>query len=163
MNEQESLDLKRMVNEMNCENNTETIRKLKHSSEIARDVKSICDIRTQNPDLSYNDLLIMCQGACCFLYRNYTDIFHKCVRGELDIQMMSKFLVVLKMIEDGVVDQHEGSVYVGKILKEIYVDSAIKRADTLDRESAAGATEAESVPKVPPKPITWNEYKNKVK
>ena len=72
--------------------------------------------------------------------------------------MMSKFLVVLKMIEDGVVDQHEGSVYVGKILKEIYVDSAIKRADTLDRELAA-----EVVPKVPPKPITWNEYKNKVK
>jgi len=157
MNPQESLDLKKMISEMNCENNTDHIRKLKHSSEIAQNVKTIHEIRTQYPDMPYNDLLAKCQSVCSFLYGNYTDIFHKCVRGELDIGMMSKFLVVLKMIEDGTVDQHEGSVYVGRILKEIYVDSALKRADALDRAAAADAPAPK--PKVEAKPISWKEYK----
>jgi hypothetical protein len=155
MNHQESLDLKRMVNETNCENNTDNIRKLKHSSAIAQNVKTIHNILSENPGLSYSDLLVKCQTACPFLYAHYTDIFHKCVRGELDLGMMSKFLVVLKMIEDGAVDQHEGSVYIGRILKEIYIDSAIKRADALDKESTAEA----ATPKVVPKPISWKEYR----
>jgi hypothetical protein len=31
------------------------------------------------------------------------------------------------LIEDGMVDQHEGSVAVGKLLKELYVDSMKKQ------------------------------------
>ena len=38
------------------------------------------------------------------------------------------------MIEDEQVDQHEGSVLVGKFLKELYIDSALKRADNIDKE-----------------------------
>jgi len=156
MNEQESLDLKRMISETNCENNTDKIRKLKHSSEIARDVKVIHDIRTENPRWSPSEISERCQTVCSFLYSNYTDIFHRCVRGELDLVMMGKFLTVLQMIEKGAVDQHEGSVMVGKILKEIYVDSALKRADALD--IAAGDV-ASDTPKPIAKPISWREFK----
>jgi len=158
MNEKESLDLKRMISEMNCENNTDKIRKLKHSSEIARDVKVINDIRMENPGWSKSEISEKCQTVCPFLYSNYTDIFHRCVRGELDLAMMGKFLTVLQMIENGAVDQHEGSVMVGKILKEIYVDSALKRADALDAEAAAAAADT-TTPKVVAKPISWREYK----
>ena len=161
MNEQESLDLKRMIGEMNCENNTDKIRKLKHSSEIAHNIKTIDDIRKQNPGLSHSELLAKCQSECGFLYSHYTDIFHKCVCGELDLAMMGKFLMVLQMIENGTVDQHEGSVFVGKILKEIYVDSALKRADALD-SAAKAETEAAmttTTPKPVAKPISWREYK----
>jgi hypothetical protein len=160
MNEKESLDLKRMISEMNCENNTDKIRKLKHSSEIARDVKVIHDIRTENPQWSQSEISEKCQTVCPFLYSNYTDIFHRCVRGELDLAMMGKFLAVLQMIENGTVDQHEGSVFIGKILKEIYVDSALKRADALDAaaKSADDAT-SEATPKPVAKPISWREYK----
>ena len=38
-----------------------------------------------------------------------------------------KLINVLKNIEEGDVDQHEGSVVVGKILKEMYIDSALKQ------------------------------------
>ena len=165
MNEQESLDLKRMVGEINCDNNTDRIRKLKHSSEIAHNVKKIADIRKQMPQLSHSELLSKCQTECAFLYSHYTDIFHKCICGEVDLVMMGKFLTVLQMIENGTVDQHEGSVYIGKILKEIYVDSALKRADALDA-AAAAATSADG-DQAPPKPvaksISWKEFKSKVK
>jgi hypothetical protein len=41
-------------------------------------------------------------------------------------------LDILKKIEDGQLDQHEGSFMVGTILKDIYVDSALKKAEKLD-------------------------------
>ena len=45
---------------------------------------------------------------------------------------MSLFLKVLSDIENGELDQHEGSFIVGKILKEIYIDSALKKAEKID-------------------------------
>jgi len=63
-------------------------------------------------------------------------------------------LSVLKMIEDGKVDQHEGSVMFGKVLKELYVDSAIKHGENLDKQY-----ETEKVPQVEGKKISWNQYK----
>jgi hypothetical protein len=51
------------------------------------------------------------------------------------------------------VDQHEGSVAVGKLLKELYVDSAMK-TDNIKRNNAEPvAAKAEF------KPISWREYK----
>ena len=67
---------------------------------------------------------------------------------------MSKLLFVLKMIEDGKVDQHEGSVHVGKILKELYIDSALKQGSNLELKN----------PKIEPnsgKNVSWKEYKNR--
>jgi hypothetical protein len=61
---------------------------------------------------------------------------------------------VLKLIEDSKVDQHEGSVMVGKILKELYVDSATKHLDKLDKQR-----EDEMVAPSVGKPISWSEYK----
>jgi hypothetical protein len=64
-------------------------------------------------------------------------------------------LSVLKMIEDGKVDQHEGSVVFGKILKELYLDSAVKRGENLDKEH-----ESEKIQPVEGKKISWNQFKN---
>ena len=51
---------------------------------------------------------------------------------------MTKLLIILKLIEDEKVDQHEGSVMCGKVLKELYIDSATKRMDNLDKEDNEG-------------------------
>ena len=40
----------------------------------------------------------------------------------------------LKAIEDGDKDQHEASFTVGKLLKELYKDSALRKADKLNYE-----------------------------
>jgi hypothetical protein len=68
---------------------------------------------------------------------------------------MTKLLIVLKLIEDGKVDQHEGSVMVGRYLKELYIDSAIKHGENLDKQY-----DSESKPeKIEGKKISWKEYK----
>jgi hypothetical protein len=66
------------------------------------------------------------------------------------------------MIEDKQVDQHEGSVLVGKILKELYVDAALKRCDNLDKENKVHSKEDE-IKKRDVKPISWSDWKNKNK
>ena len=58
------------------------------------------------------------------------------------------------MIEDEKINQEEGSVMVGKILKELYIDSALKRGNNLDKENELNATKF-----IEPKPISWKQYK----
>ena len=44
------------------------------------------------------------------------------------------FLSVLEKIEDGSIDQHEGSYLVGTILKKMYIDSALKHEENIDKK-----------------------------
>ena len=157
MNSSERLNLKKLIDEMECDNNTDNIRKLKHSVLIRDDVRRIdtlkntqVSMRTTSPE----EFKELCQMECPFLFSNYTDIFNKILKDELDLTIMTKLLVVLKLIEDAKVDQHEGSVMVGKILKELYIDSATKRADNLDKEY-----ESQKVKPMECKNISWSEYK----
>jgi hypothetical protein len=157
MNKQESLDLKRLINETQCENNTENIRKLKHSVLINNDIRNLenlkktnVSLRKSNPD-EFNEV---CQKECNFLFNHYTDIFNKIIKDEIDLRIMTKLLICLKLIEDGNVDQHEGSVMVGKILKELYIDSAIKRGENLDKEREAERVEPNSGKK-----MSWKDFK----
>ena len=64
---------------------------------------------------------------------------------------------VLRNIEDGEVDQHEGSFIVGTILKEIYIDSALKKGDKLDAEHATDSTNVR--PTSPVNDVSWAEFK----
>ena len=57
----------------------------------------------------------------------------------------------LKKIEDGELNQHEGSYLVGKYLKEMYIDSALKTREKIEAK--------EKNKKVPKKPVT-NVVKN---
>ena len=63
---------------------------------------------------------------------------------------------MLKQIEDGKVDQHEGSFIVGTLLKELYVDSALKKAEKLDKEHGA---EEEKKVVVEPLNVSWSSFK----
>lgn len=161
LSSEERINLKGLINQSDCENNTEQIRRLKHSVRILEDVRTLertqkenAEMMTTNPE-GYMEL---CKRECAFLFNNYTEIFNKLMKDELDMTILAKMLIVLKMIEDEKVDQHEGSVMVGKILKELYVDSAIKRADRLDAEHGESKP-----PKVEGKNVSWREFKKNVK
>ena len=93
-----------------------------------------------------------CIDVAPFLYNNYTDIFNKVRKNELHIGLLGKFLSVLAQIEDGDIDQHDGSFIVGKILKEMYVDSALRKSEHLDEN-----VEEKKINEH--KTINWNEYK----
>jgi cell division protein YceG involved in septum cleavage len=107
----------------------------------------------------------LCVSRCAFLFTYYTDLYNRLKSGEIDLNLLMQMIRVLREIEDGKLDQHEGSFKVGKILKSIYVDSALKRSENLDAEQAAkekrAATKAAktSRPAIPEKKLTWAEFK----
>jgi hypothetical protein len=65
-----------------------------------------------------------------------------------------KFIEILKMIEDSKLDQHEASFKVGTILKQLYVDSALRKSNHLDK-----ANSVEEVKQKEGKNISWSQWK----
>lgn len=160
MNPQEKIDLKKLVNNMpgDYEDNTEGIRSLKHSRLIHADIVKLEQLKKDNVDMRLSkpvQFRELCETECVFLFYKYTDIFNRLLRDEIDLAIMEKALNVLLKIEEGEIDQQEGSVIVGKLFHEIYVDSALRRSENLDK-----AAEGESKPKYEGKPVSWKEYKS---
>lgn len=154
----ERLNLKKLLSEMDSEDNTAHIRKVKHSIVLRDEIRKLDTFKLANVELKLNDpekYTEMCRKTTPFLYNNYTDIFNRLVKDELDLELMTKLLIVLKLVEDGKVDQNEGSVMVGKVLKELYVDSALKTSEHLDKQNLVTEAPIET------KPISWKEYKQK--
>ena len=161
LNEEERLNLQRMINANDVVDQTDKIRKTKHSYIIKEQVKEFVTLKKKYERLAKsnpNQFDQMCTSKCSFLFNNYTDIFNKIKKDEIDLTILDKFLTVLKNIEDGKVDQHEGSFMVGKLLKELYVDSALKKSDKLDAINKKNKKSE----KKPSKPIeiSWKEYKD---
>ena len=157
LSDKDRKDLKKLVENSDCQDNTVNIRQQKHSDLIRRDIKCIEIMKNVHSEIKQNEperFRDMCIEKCSFLFTYYTNIFNKTIKDEIDLNIMNRFLLVLKMIEDGKVDQHEGSVIVGKLLKDLYVDSAIRRADNIDKEN-----ESLKVAPVEGKKISWKEYK----
>ena len=93
---------------------------------------------------------------CTFLFTYYTDLYNKIRKDEIDLKILFNALDVLKDIEDGKLDQHEGAYAFGTLLKQIYVDSALKKADKLNEEHE------QNNPKVQfkePNNISWKQFK----
>ena len=160
MNGQESINLKKLIGNFKDEykDNTDNIRKLKHSELIRDDIRKLELLKMKNPELintapyKFEELA---QSEAFFLFSNYTDIFNKILKNELDLDIMTQILYVLKMIEEDQVDQNEGSVLVGKLLKELYVDSALKRSEKLDKEYVSEKPELNGG-----NDISWKSWKS---
>jgi len=156
MTERDRLNLQKMIKEQNVEDQTDYIRSLKHSTPIAADILKIRKIQRDFPGLLDEEMREKCAAECPFLYANYLDIFNRMYRGTLDTNMFSRFLFVLKKIEDGQLSAHEGAYTVGKLLKEIYIDSALRKADVA---TAAAGGEVAPPEYVKPREISWREFK----
>jgi len=154
----ERLDLKKLIRDSDVQDNTEYIRKVKHSMKIRDDIMVLDKLMKKG--ITDEERL---KESAPFLNENYTDIFKKMIKGEIDLEIMGRLLLILKLIEDERVDQHEGSVMVGKILKELYVDSALKNCKKRDEEQDAieKQKEQEEVKYKEEKPISWAEWRTK--
>jgi hypothetical protein len=160
MNDLERLNLQKMIQANDAENNTNLIRNLKHSKLILTDVDELLNLKKQYSRMAKSNPTAfeqMCVNKCQFLFNNYTDIFNKVKKDEIDLNILIRLLNVLHSIEEGQVDQHEGSFEVGKLLKEIYIDSALRKADKLDEKYSTDKQEKQ----IPPKKMTWMDFKNK--
>jgi hypothetical protein len=153
MDDMQRLQLQNMIKANNVEDQTIFIRDLKHSQIIRNDVNNLIMIKAKYRG---DENKIHEEGVkeCNFLFTYYTDIYNKIRKDEIDIGILNKFLDVLKRIEDGELDQHEGSFLVGSILKELYVDSALRKADKLNVED-----EPKEVQKKPEFKMSYSQYK----
>ena len=121
------LKFNELLKESDAADNTEKIRKLKHSSKIKEQVSIMLDIKKRYTRLDKNTLYKMIDTQCNWLFTHYFNLFNKLKKDELDIQILGQFVNALKAVEDGDMDQHEASVRVGQILKKLYIDSALKK------------------------------------
>jgi hypothetical protein len=153
MNNSQRLQLQNMIKANNVEDQTQLIRNLKHSQILKDEVNTMMLIKAKHRG---NDekINIECVSECNFLFNYYTDIYNRLRKDELNVDLLFKLLDVLKSIEDEELDQHEGSFKVGTILKEIYVDSSLKKAEKLNQNA-----EKTPEPKKADVEISWKQFK----
>lgn len=152
MNDNERLQLNKMIQTNNVEDQTGLIRKLKHSHILRNNINDLIMLKSKYLD-DAEKLNLEAMNECTFLFTYYTDIYNKIRKDEIDLKILYDFLDVLRKIEDGELDQHEGSFEVGTLLKKIYVDSALRKAEKINKD--------EKVPEVikPQIHISWKNYK----
>lgn len=166
MNNDQKLQLQGLINEHNVSDQTELIRKIKHSEQLRIDIDTLLRIKKEN--VSENIIKLKGQEECPLLYNYYTDIFNRLRKDELSVDLMYSFLRILKRIENDEIDQHEASFQVGTILKEMYVDSALKREEKIksidnDNDNINNNNNDTYTDKSKTQPISWSEWKRKNK
>ena len=158
MDDKTRLQLQNMIKANNAEDQTSLIRELKHSEIFKKDIATLLSLKQKYAN-DQDQLHMECMIECSFLFNYYTDLYNKIRKDEINLEILYQFLDVLKKIEDGLVDQHEGSFMVGTLLKKIYVDSALKKAEKLDKEHAADATNTPTIVREEPVEISWKQFK----
>jgi len=154
MDENQRLHLQKMIAANNVEDQTGLIRELKHSHILRENVNNLVMLKVKYMD-DQDALNLEAMSECNFLFTYYTDLYNKIRKDEIDLKILFQFLDVLNKIEEGRMDQHEGSYEVGLLLKKIYVDSALRKAEKLNAEH--GSTEPEY--KGPQVEISWKQFK----
>ena len=140
---------------------TEDIRRLKHSGLLLDGMRDIEKLKRANQELRQlnpGQFAEMCKLAAPLMYNLYTDLFNKLVKDELNLVIMVKLIRILELIEQEQVDQNEGSAMAGKILKELYVDSAVRAGDNLDKQREE-ENPTQIIERPEPKNISWGNWK----
>lgn len=159
LTDNELFQLKKMIESNNTSDQTQEIRTLKHSKDIRDSIQNLMKLKKEKRELLLSDkdaFEVEALSGAGFLFYNYFQLYNQILKEDMDMTIMDKFLDVLSQIEDGVVDQHEGSFMVGKILKEIYIDGKVREMGRLDDLS-----EANKPMKNSGKALSWKQYKPK--
>jgi hypothetical protein len=154
MNDNEKYQLKQMLEQNKVVDNTHVLRELKHSSEIRKCVLRMIELKELHLELlqtnkpKFEELVLK---DCGFLFFNYMQLYNTILKENIDMNIMHQLLNTLSKIENGELDQHEGSYEVGKLLKTIYIDGTLRDIQKKDEENKIVYKE--------PKSIQWSEYK----
>jgi hypothetical protein len=156
MDDKARLQLQKMIKANNVEDQTELIRELKHSHLLQNDINNLIMLKAKyrNDQDKINEEGM---SECGFLFTYYTDIYNKIRKDEIDLKILNQFLNVLRRIEDGELDQHEGSFVIGTLLKEMYVDSALRKAAKLNENQEQEYIEPREVVN-----ISWKDFKKTI-
>ena len=158
MDDKQRLNLQEMIKAYDADDNTSKIRQLKHSRLIRDEVEKMVNLKKK-----YNRMMTfepkkfekIVISHCNFLWTNYTNIFNRIMKDELNLNILRKFIDTLREVEDGGLDQHEASVKIGEVLKQLYIDSALQREKKSDVEDKKRAPKH----KKPVNNISWAKFK----
>lgn len=163
MNPNERLKLQEMIKANDVVDQTDRIRQLKHSTPIYNDVSAYVQLTKKYPGSQNKEFFKkLCLSKCAFLFNHYTDIYNKMVKNELDLNILLEFVNVLAEVERGDLDQHEASYKVGKVLKEMYIDTAMKREEKMKRKEARAKGSKKVDAPSAGKKISYQAYKAKM-
>lgn len=158
------IQLDRMLQENNVEDTTNKIRELKHSKPIEDAIRLIEQMKHQYPriyETNYErfEQMVQSRGGS-WLWTYYTNIYNKLMKNQIDPNILYSMVTILRKIENQEIDQHEGSVMVGRILKEIYIDSAIKTDAKYHSSNKKKSKERKHTKQI--KKLSWNDYKQTI-
>ena len=153
MDDNARLQLNKMIKANDVEDQTGLIRELKHSDVLRDDVNALIMLKhkyANDPDTLINESMTQCN----FLFTYYTDIYNKVRKDEIDLNILFRFLDVLRQIENKELDQHEGSFVVGDTFERNFMWIVhFKKADKINAEHAE-----EPIKYVEPLDINWKQF-----
>ena len=88
------LHLQNLMKENNIQDNTDNIKKIKHSALIKTDVNHLIYIKNKYKNLEKNSVEEfdnMCIKECSFLFNNYTDLYNKIKKDIIDLNILDFF------------------------------------------------------------------------
>ena len=140
------------------QDNTHYLRNVQNSAKIRNDILNMerCKQSYQG-DRDSDEFRELCITKCRFLYDEYTYIFNKMLKGVIDLKIMFTLLQVMQDIETEKINQEEGSVLVGRILKELYLDCATREAEKRDE-----IYDKEKVEPLQGKAMSWKEWQRRL-
>lgn len=142
MNDDEKIQLKKMIDANSTEDNTGLIREQVNSRKIFDDIQTMLTLKSRYASMPDTiEKQTMFEKKCSFLYNNFKYLYEKIYKDLLELKILQRMLHVLAKIENNELDQHSASFEIGKFLKEVYIDTAI----------------GEDVR--PSKDIKWSDYK----
>ena len=96
---------------------------------------------------SIDDYLAIFQRECKYIYTSFPDVFDRVVKNDMNLDVFEKIVLILKMIEDGKVNQSEASALVGKLSQKLFFQKeAIEAVQEAAKEEA-------------PRGMTWKDFK----
>jgi len=158
MDDKQRLNLQEMIKAYDADDNTSKIRQLKHSRLIRDEVEKMVNLKKKYNRMAtfepkkFEKIVI---SHCNFLWSNYTNIFNRIMKDELNLNILRKFIDTLREVENGQLDQHEASVKIGEVLKQLYIDSALQREKKINVEDKKRAPKH----KKPVNNISWAKFK----
>jgi hypothetical protein len=139
------------------EDNTDFIREEKRSARLRDDILQMERLkRGYQGDKTSQEFRDLCATECQYLFTNYSLIFNKQIKDVLDLRLMFRILEVLRKIEIGDINQEEGSVIVGKMFGDMYLDAAKREGELLDAERGEVRPEP-----MEGKALSWKQFKGR--
>ena len=157
LTDHETHQLKKMLEAHKVDDQTDQIRELNQSKEIRNSITNLLRLKKEHGDLLETDKVAfeeMAMQECSFLFCHFFDIYNKIIKDQISLHILYQLLDILSKIETSEIDQHEGSDLVGKILKEIYIDSKMNEMKQLDEISESNKPIFKQG-----KDIKWKEFR----